>query len=97
MYAIAMVRYRKPVEDVLKIVEAHRAYLKELKQKGWLLASGPIDPRSGGALLLRVPDQDVQGSLDSIRDHDPFVRSGTAQYEIWPWLPNIGKEDLERL
>ena len=97
MYAIAMVRYRKPVEEVLKIVEAHRAYLRELKQRGLLLASGPIDPRSGGVLLLRVPDSDVQGSLDGIRDQDPFVKTGTAQYEIWPWLPNIGKEDLDRL
>ena len=26
-----------------------------------------------------------------------IVRMGTAQYEIWPWLPNIGKEDLDRL
>src|SRR5436309_12555041 len=40
MYAIAMVRYRKPIEEVLKIVEAHRTYLGELKRKGWLLASG---------------------------------------------------------
>jgi len=40
MYAIAMVRYRKPIEEVLKIVEAHRTYLRELKRKGWLLAPG---------------------------------------------------------
>ena len=40
MYAIAIVRYRRPLEEVLKIVEAHRTYLRELKRKGWLLASG---------------------------------------------------------
>jgi len=97
MYAIAMVRYRKPLEEVLKVVEAHRVYLRELKQRGWLLASGPIDPRNGGVLLLRVPDGDAQASLDGVRDNDPFVKTGTAQYEIWPWLPNIGKEDLDRL
>ncbi len=97
MYAIAIVRYRKPLEDVLKIVDAHRAYLKELKQKGWLLASGPLDPRNGGALLLRVPDEQAGTHLDRLRDGDPFVQSGTAQYEIWPWLPNIGSEDLDRL
>jgi len=32
-----------------------------------------------------------------VRDDDPFVATGTAQYEIWPWLPNIGREDLDRL
>jgi len=97
MYAIAVVRYRKPLDEVLKIVEAHRAYLRELKGRGWLLASGPLDPRNGGVLLLRVPDDNAAAYLDRVRDSDPFVSSGTAQYEIWPWLPNIGREDLDRL
>lgn len=97
MYAVALVRYRRPIEEVLKHVEAHRAYLRELKQQGWLLASGPLDPRHGGALLLRVPDDDVARHLDHVRDDDPFVRAGVAQYEIWGWAPNIGKEDLDRL
>jgi uncharacterized protein YciI len=97
MYAIAIVRYRKPLEEVLKVIEAHRVYLRELKQRGWLLASGPLDPRNGGVLLLRVPDVEATAQLDRVRDEDPFVATGTAQYEIWPWLPNIGREDLDRL
>ena len=97
MYAIAIVRYRKPLEEVLKIVEKHRDYLRGLQKEGRLLASGPLDPRNGGALLLRVPDEGAGEHLDAIRDADPFVRTGTAQYEIWPWLPNIGKESLDRL
>ncbi len=87
MYAIAIVRYRKPLDEVLKVVEAHRDYL----------ASGPLDPRYGGLLLLRVPDEQAPSHLDRVRDDDPFVATGTAQYEIWPWLPNIGREDLDRL
>ena len=47
MYAIAVVRYRKPLEQVLEVVDDHRAYLQDLKRKGWLLASGPLDPRNG--------------------------------------------------
>jgi uncharacterized protein YciI len=97
MYAIAVVRYRKPLDEVLKVVEAHRAYLQDLKKKGWLLASGPLDPRNGGVLLLRVPDEQAPSHLDRVRDDDPFVATGTAQYEIWPWLPNIGREDLDRV
>lgn len=75
----------------------HRAYLRELKAKGILLASGPLDPRHGGALLLRVPDEGSDAALLGVRDGDPFVRSAVAQYELLPWLPNIGKEDLDRL
>jgi uncharacterized protein YciI len=97
MYALAFVRYRRPLEEVLVHVDAHRAYLRDLQASGWLLASGPLDPRNGGALLLRVPDDAVQATLDRIREGDPFILAGVAQYEVWPWLPNIGKENLDRL
>jgi len=97
MYAIAIVRYRKPLEEVLKVVEEHRAYLRDLKKKGTLLVSGPLDPRYGGALLLRLPDPDADAALVAVRDGDPFVKHGVAQYELLPWLPNIGAEGLEKL
>ncbi len=97
MYALALLRYRRPLEEVLPVVDAHRAYLRELKAQGLLLASGPFDPRSGGALLLRVPDADVQGTLDRIRDGDPFTKTGMAQYELLPWAPTIGKDGLDAL
>ncbi|HEY7725910.1 MAG TPA: YciI family protein [Anaeromyxobacteraceae bacterium] len=97
MYAIAIVRYRKPLEEVLKVVEEHRSYLRLLKSMGTLLASGPLEPRHGGALLLRLPDEDAHGAAGAIRDGDPFVRQGVAQYEIQLWNPNIGKDALDRL
>src|SRR2546423_343682 len=73
MYAIAILRYRKPLEEILAAVDEHRAYLRTLEGEGLLLASGPFDPRSGGALLLRLPDDDVHRTLDRIRDGDPFT------------------------
>ncbi len=97
MYAIAILRYRRPLEEVLKHVEAHRAYLSGLKARGTLLASGPLEPRNGGALLLRVPDEGTLAALDAIRDGDPFVKANVAQYELLPWVPGIGKDDLDRL
>jgi uncharacterized protein YciI len=97
MYAIAIVRYRRPLEEVLVHIDAHRAYLQTLAAAGTLLASGPLDPRFGGALLLRVADADAPGALDAIRDADPFVRAGVAQYELLPWRPNIGVDRLDRL
>ncbi|MEP6768030.1 MAG: YciI family protein [Acidobacteriota bacterium] len=96
MYAIAIVRYRRPLEDVLPNLDAHRTYLRGLRDAGTLLVSGPLDPRSGGVLLLRVPDHS-SATLDRIRDEDPFVREGVAQYELLPWLPNIGADSLEKL
>jgi uncharacterized protein YciI len=97
MYAIVIVRYRQPIEEVLKVQELHRAYLRQLKADGILLAAGPQDPRYGGMFLLRLPDGSDQAALDRIRDDDPFYTEGIAQYELLAWNVVIGKEDLDRL
>jgi uncharacterized protein YciI len=97
MYAIALLRYRYPVETLAPHLEEHRAYLRTLKASGELLASGPLDPRVGGALLLRVPDDAVHATLDRIRDNDPFTQRALVQYELLPWTPVIGNEELDRL
>ena len=97
MYAIAVIRYRRPFEEIAPKVDEHRAYLRELKAAGLLLVSGPMDPRTGGVLLLRVPDEDSSTALDNIRNGDPFTKLNLAQYELIPWVPVIGKEDLDKL
>ena len=97
MYAIVILRYRQPLEEVLKVQDTHRAYLRQLKADGVLLAAGPQEPRFGGMFLLRVPDDTAQAALDAVRDNDPFYQAGVAQYELIRWNVVIGKEDLERL
>jgi uncharacterized protein YciI len=96
MYAIAIIRYRRPLEEVVVHQDAHRAYLRGLQEKGIVIASGPMNPRFGGLVLLRVPDDDAT-ALDSVRDNDPFFQSGVAQYELIGWAPGIGKENLDKL
>ena len=97
VYAIAIIRYRRPLEEIVAAQEEHRAYLRGLQAEGTLLASGPMDPRTGGMLLLRVSDTDPAAALDRVRDGDPFTIHGLAQYELVPWKPVIGLEALDRL
>ncbi len=97
MYAIAIVRYRRPLEEVLAVQEAHRAFLRKLKAEGTLLAAGPHDPRFGGMFLLRVPDDNPQKALDAVRDADPYYTAGVAQYELLLWNVVIGKDSLDKL
>jgi uncharacterized protein YciI len=96
MYVIVIIRYRRPVDEVVKVTDEHRAYLRGLKEKGTLVASGPLDPRFGGAALFRLPDGTPDAEVLRLRDQDPFVRAGVAQWELLPWAPVIGKEDLDR-
>ena len=97
MYAIAIMRYRRPLDEVMAATEDHRAYLQALKRDGILLASGPLVPRYGGALLLTVPDDDPEGALDRVRDGDPYWQRGLAQYESLVWNPITGRDALARL
>jgi uncharacterized protein YciI len=97
MYAMCIVRYRQPIEEVLKVQEAHRAFQRRLREDGVLLAAGPHEPRFGGMFLVRVDDDHAQAALDKIRDSDPYYRAGVAQYEILCWNVVIGKESLDKL
>jgi len=97
VYAIAIFRYRRTLDEVLKVIEEHRAYMRELKARGTLIASGPLDPRYGGAAIFRLPDQGSDALLIQLRDGDPYVKKGVAQWEVWNWVPGIGREDLDRL
>lgn len=97
MYALALIRYRRPVEEVVVHQEAHRAFQRKLLEEGTLIAGGPHDPRFGGMMLLRVSDENPQKALDAIRDADPYYQNGVAQYELLCWNVVLGKENLDKL
>lgn len=96
-YAIAILRYRRPLDEVVANTDDHRAYLRTLHANGTLLASGPFDPRSGGCLLLRLPAEGTTAALDAVRDDDPFWQRGIAQYELQLWNPVIGAAGLDAI
>ena len=96
MYALVLIRYRRPIEEVIAATPDHRAYLTGLQQQGILLASGPFNPRVGGALLVRLPEGNP-AALDQIRDMDPYWQRGLANYELLPWAPTIGLDALEQM
>jgi uncharacterized protein YciI len=96
MYALALIRYRRPIDEVVAQQDAHRAYLRRLKDEGVLVAAGPLDPRFGGALLLHVPDEASEADLDAVRNGDPYWQAGVAQYELLRWNVVTGRADLDR-
>ncbi len=96
MYAIMVIRYLKPLDEVAAVTPEHRSYLAGLHASGALLASGPFDPRTGGLLLFGLPDDDL-AALEAIRDGDPFFRRGIAEYQLHRWNPTIGLAGLELL
>ncbi|WP_235939579.1 YciI family protein [Occultella kanbiaonis] len=68
----------------------HRAFLRDLLERGTLLASGPwLDSATPGALLLLAADD--ADAARRILDDDPFQRARVITHRtVRAWNPVIG-------
>ena len=94
MYAFVALKYLAPMERILKTVDSHRAYLRELKAQGRLVCSGPFVPREGGGLLLRIDSAD---EIAGLLAKDPYHIEKLVSDTIYVWDPNIGREELDQI
>src|ERR1700722_3373167 len=94
MIALVVITYTAPMNRIAAVTDAHRAYLKPLKAEGKVLASGPFDPRPGGALLLSVPREE---DVSEIVAQDPYHLEGVARHEVHVWAPMLGAELFARV
>jgi uncharacterized protein YciI len=93
MYALIS-RYKRPLSEVDKHIEAHRAWLRENYAAGTFLISGR--QRSGvGGFILAAAMERVQ--LDAILEDDPFRQNDLADYEIIEVGPTMADERLSFL
>lgn len=85
------IRFIRPFESFGAVVTAHRAYLQQGYDQGWLLLSGPRGDKRGGIAIARA--QDV-AELKAFFAHDPYHLNGMAEYDFvaftgakhQPWL-----------
>ena len=77
--------YRKPIEEIERLLPAHNAYLDEYYSKGKFLCSGRKEPRTGGVILCRC---ESLAEAEEIRHQDPFFYEGAADYEIIQFQPS---------
>ena len=92
MLALVTITYTAPMDRVAEVTPDHRAYAKSLHERGKLVASGPFDPRTGGAQIYRVANE---AEAKAIAEADPFQRGGVARFDVRVWSPTIGAETLE--
>jgi uncharacterized protein YciI len=93
MYALIS-HYKRPLREVEKHVEAHRAWLRKNYAAKTFLISGR--QRSGaGGFILAVPIERSQ--LDAILADDPFRQNDLADYEIVEVGPTMADERLSFL
>lgn len=72
-------RYLKPIDEIERVLPAHRAFLDRCYESGLFIVSGPQEPRSGGVIVAAdAPRSRIEEALTQ----DPFVREGISEYEI---------------
>lgn len=76
---IAILTYKKPLEEVDCFLQAHRDYLAVHYAAGNFIASGPQTPRIGGVIMIKA---DNRAAVDSIIAQDPFNINDIADYQI---------------
>jgi uncharacterized protein YciI len=84
------VTYRIPVEELGERVALHRAYLQIGYDQGWLLMSGPQNPKTGGMIIARAPSREA---IVDFFSRDPYQVNGLADYRFVEFEP-VKHQDL---
>ena len=88
---IAILTYKKPLEEVDCFLRAHREYLAKHYAAGDFIASGPQTPRVGGVIMIKANDRTA---VEAIIAQDPFNINGIADYQIEEFTPTMFCDDI---
>jgi uncharacterized protein YciI len=78
------ITYTAPLEKIDETLPEHRLFLQTGYEKGWLLMSGPQNPRSGGIVIARAPSLD---EIQAFFKNDPYQIKGQATYRFTEFHP----------
>lgn len=82
---IANLKYKKSIEEVNKVLEAHLEYLDKYFEKGKFMCTGKKSfPELGGVILF---DSNNLEEAKKILHEDPFYIEEIADYEIIEFQP----------
>jgi len=83
-FFVVIIHYKIPVEQFESIVPQHRAYLQEGYEKGYLLMSGPQNPRTGGIVIARANEMQI---MQDFFLHDPYHLQDVAERQVIEFNP----------
>ena len=91
---VLIARYTKPIEEVDRHLDDHRAWIMGHFAEGRILLTARQVPLTGGLILAR--GESVEELREMVRD-DPFVTSGCAEYDILEFAPVRAAPGVEGL
>jgi uncharacterized protein YciI len=90
---ILSLTYIAPLDQVDRHVEAHMGWVKDGYERGWFLASGRKNPRTGGVILAQGDRAELEAHVAT----DPFAIAGVATYDITEVVLSRTAAGLDRL
>lgn len=91
---VVKINYQAPIEEIDKYVQSHRDFLDLYYQKGLFLASGPMQPRTGGIIIALGNDK---AQLEAVLKEDPYNQADLVSYEIMPFTAVKYRDEIKPL
>ena len=84
--------FRLPRPQLLVHLQAHHAWVAELRQQGVVMSSGYLvdqvgRPGGGGLLLLAAEDY---AAAEALVRQDPLIANGCVDWQLQGWIPAVG-------
>lgn len=84
LHFVVEITFTAEFSRIEPIVPEHRTFLQSGYDRGWLLMSGPQNPRVGGVVIARAP---AKADLEAFFRDDPYAQAGVATYRFTEFNP----------
>ena len=84
--------FRLPRPQLLAHLQAHHAWVTQLRQQGVVISSGYLvdqagRPGGGGLLVLAAADY---AAAEALVRQDPLIANGCVDWQLQGWIPAVG-------
>lgn len=83
-YFVIDITYTANLDKIDETLPLHRSFLQTGYDKGWLLLSGPKNPRIGGIIVGRAPSR---SDMEAFFEDDPYQIRSQATYRFTEFDP----------
>lgn len=83
--------YTRPIEEVQRHLDAHKAWLAAQLKQGRVICAGPLATGGGGLILASCADET---ELHAMMAQDAFISQGVASYQAHGCTPALAAAGL---
>lgn len=89
MLYVVTLTYIAPIEKIEAHLGSHKDWLVQHIQAGRILLAGPMEPSTGGIVLVHCADK---AELDAILEPDSFYEHKLVAYDVRAFSPALRAE-----